>query len=154
MISETGREMLAFQERLAEEYSYKPIQPNLFLGDVREKYRQALPEWCRMDGNPDCVLRSVNQGIAFATGYSRIVIGDYGAFIEIAPEQMVKDAIVVERGQEYRIFDPQYREHCKYHWYTAKDNSHVKLYFQQKTVDYADYKVGMWYVSPYEITVS
>ena len=82
MISETGREMLAFQERLAEEYSYKPIQPNLFLGDVREKYRQALPEWCKIDGNPDCVLRSVNQGIAFATGYCRTLSSNRGRSTE------------------------------------------------------------------------
>lgn len=152
MMSEIGKEMLQYQSWLAETYGYKPIEPNFFEGDVRQKFRDNLPDWCNMSG--DDVPLFTHEGTLIANGYRAIVIGDYGAFIEIAPEQMVKDAIVVERGQEYRIFDPQYREHCKYHWYTAKDNSHVKLYFQQKTVDYADYKVGMWYVSPYEITVS
>ena len=143
--------MLAFQERLAEEYSYKPIQPNLFLGDVREKYRQALPEWCRMDGNPDCVLRSVNQGIAFATGYSRIVIGDYGAFLEIPPEMMIMQNVVVKPGEEYRILEERFSSRVKYHWYTVWRDHEVKLYFQVGPVTYADYVPGQWYVSPYHV---
>lgn len=32
-------------------------------------------------------------------------------------------------------------------WRT-KDQSTVKLYEQSKTVDYADYKVGLFYISP------
>ena len=27
------------------------------------------------------------------------------------------------------------------------------MYFQQKSVTYADYKAGKWYVSPYEVNV-
>ncbi len=50
-MSKTGREMLAFQAHLAEEYGYAPIGYNLFLGDVRQKYLDALPEWCKPDGD-------------------------------------------------------------------------------------------------------
>ena len=149
MISEIGREMLRFQEDLAKEYGYKPIEPNLFLGDVREKYRAALPEWCKLEG--DVIPCYTLSGTLIATGYKRIVIGDYGAFIECSQEQIAADNIRIQPGQEYRLLDERFRERCKYFWYTAKDSSEIKLYFQQKTVSYADYRPGMWYFSPYEV---
>ena len=83
-ISEVGRAMLAFQDGLAAEYGYKPIGFNLFLGDVREKYKSALPEWCNMTGDEATPLFSLD-GRQICSGYDRIVIGDYGAFVEIAP---------------------------------------------------------------------
>ncbi len=149
-ISETGREMLDFQERLAEEYGYAPIGYNLFLGDVRQKFRDALPEWCRLDG--DNISCRTLSGSLFASGYKRIVIGDYGAFLEFSSEQ-IACSLSVQPGQEYRIQDPQFAGRVKYIWLTVPDGSGIKIYFQQKTVSYADYVPGMYYVSPYEICV-
>lgn len=148
-ISEIGREMLAFQERLAEEYGYAPIGYNLFLGDVRQKYIDKLPDWCRLQG--DSLRLTTLDGTLIANGYNRIVVGDYGAFVEIRPDQILRDALKVAPGQEYRVNDPRFRDRVKYFWYTAKDRSGVKIYFQQKTVTYADYKIGMYYISPYEL---
>jgi hypothetical protein len=37
-------------------------------------------------------------------------------------------------------------------WRT-KDQSNVKVYEQSKTVDYADYKVGLYYISPFDLFV-
>ncbi len=34
-------------------------------------------------------------------------------------------------------------------WRTNEDN--VKLYHQLRTVDYADYRVGFWYISPFAL---
>lgn len=152
-MTKLGKEMLDFQEQLAKEYGYKPIEPNLFLGDVRDKYRDNLPSWCNIDGDKSAILKT-EQGTCIARGYKRIVIGDYGAFLEITPEQICKQNVMVAPGQEYRIQDEQYRDHVKYYWYTAKDRSNAKLYFQQKTVAYADYVPGMWYISPYEVVLS
>ena len=39
----------------------------------------------------------------------------------------------------------------KYLWLTIKDNSCIKIYYQKKSVDYADYKPGMLYVSVHEV---
>lgn len=75
----------------------------------------------------------------------------HGAFIEISPDDMVMDSIVVKRGQEYRINNPKYSERVKYQWFTARDRSDCKLYFQQKGVTYADYKPNKWYISPFEV---
>ena len=35
----------------------------------------------------------------------------------------------------------------------SKDQNNVKVYEQSKTVDYADYKMGLFYVSPFELFV-
>ena len=150
MISTLGKEMLAFQEELAKAYNYKPIQFNIFLGDVREKFRKALPTWCKLDGDPLCALFS-ETGTQIATGYSRIVIGDYGAYVEISPEQILQDKLRLAPGEEYRVYNERYSAHVKYHWYTTIVSQQIKLYYQQKTVANADYISGMWYVSVYEI---
>jgi len=150
-MSEIGRQMLRFQEELAKEYGYAPIGYNLFLGDVRQKYLAALPKWCELDG---CVIPCYTlSGTLIATGYKHIVIGDYGAFVEFDESQIRKDVLIVKPGQEYRINDPQFSSRVKYRWLTVNDRSGIKIYFQQRTVPYADYKPGMYYVSPYELCI-
>lgn len=152
-MSLVGKEMLAFQEKLANEYKYEPIGISLFLGDVRERYRAALPKWCDLDGNAKQRLYSLD-GTLLCTGYTRIVIGDYGAFVEIAPSRIVKNNICCKPGQEYRYSADRFAAHVKYLWLTAKDKSDCKVYFQKKRVSYADYIPGMYYISPYEVFVN
>lgn len=150
-ISKTGRQMLAFQSRLANEYGYKPIEPNLFIGDVRETFRNNLPEWCKEDGDPACILATLG-GTTISHGYQRIVVGDYGAFVEIGVDQICPDKICCKPGQEYRYSDERFAAHVKYQWLTVMDGSWPKIYYQLKPVDYADYVPGRYYVSPYELT--
>ena len=89
MITTIGREMLAFQDELAHAYHYKPVEYNIFFVDVREKYRRALPSWCRLDGDTTCALYAEKE-TQIATGYTRIVIGDYGAYVEISPKRFCR----------------------------------------------------------------
>ena len=151
-IDDVGKQMLAFQERLAKERNYAPVEIDLFLGDVREKYREALPEWCNLNGDMNVRLFTLD-GSLVCKGYERIVIGDYGAFIEISPEQICKDSLCCKRGQEYRFSDVRFADNVKYLWLTAKDKSDCKIYLQKKKVSYADYKPGLYYISPYELCV-
>lgn len=148
-ISNIGREMLEFQEQLAKDRCYAPIPPNMFDGDVRQKYKDALPGWCILSGCDDAL--HTFDGTVICSGYERVVIGDYGAFVEISPEKISEQMLRCQPGQEYRICDDRFKNNVKYHWLTAVDNSGIKVYYQQKTVDYADYKPGMFYVSPYEV---
>lgn len=149
-ISEIGKTMLRYQEELAKTHKYKPIPPDFFIGNVREKYEENLPEWCKDEESKKAVFYSAD-GTQVCIGYNRVVIGDYGAFIEIRPEQMCMDNIQCKKGQEYRINDKRYACNVKYHWLTPKDHSDCKIYYQQKEVSYADYKAGMYYISPYEM---
>lgn len=147
-ISDIGVKMLRYQEQLAHQYLYKPI-PRTFFLDVRAEYEESLPDWCVMSG--DRVPLETVCGTRIVNGYTRIVIGDYGAFVEIKPSQILMDKLHVREGQAYRIEDPRYAEHVKYLWYTANDQSDAKVYLQKRAVEYADYKPGMIYVSVYEV---
>jgi len=109
-----------------------------------------LPSTLNINGDLNFQIHSIN-GTLISNGYNRIVIGDYGAFIEFDKDQVVRESLKVKTGQEYRINDPKYSEHVKYYWLTPKDKSDMKVYFQKRTVIYADYKVDMFYVSVYEI---
>jgi len=89
-------------------------------------------------------------GIKISSGYTRLVIGDYGAYLEIS-EQIEFNNLYIKNGQEWRL-DRQKYPNSKYYWYvTNNEEDATKVYYQIKTVKYADYKVGYYYVSPYEV---
>ena len=147
-ISEVGKKMLKYQEDLAKLHHYKPIQPNLLDGDVREKYLETLPSWCSLSG-AETLLCTIS-GTVLCSGYRRIVIGDYGAFCECSPEQINASMLQCKPGEEYRFQNERYAKNVKYLWLTPKDASDCKVYFQKKIVEYADYLPGMYYFSPFE----
>lgn len=86
------------------------------------------------------------SGLKVATGYERIVIGGRGPYIEFSDEQVLQENIMVPEDQRWRFtnLNSYYNEYR-----TVQDN--VKIYHQKKTVDYADYKIGMWYISPFDL---
>lgn len=147
-ISEIGARMLRYQEQLANEQKYKPI-PRTFFCDVRAEFQKALPEWCNVSG--DTISLETANGTVITNGYNRIVIGDYGAFVEFSRVQACMRRLKIKEGQMYRAKDPRYAEHVKYLWLTADDGSNVKVYDQKRPVEYADYMPGMLYVSVYEV---
>ena len=164
MISAIGKEMLEFQDKLAKQYSYKVISP-LIAKINMEKYYTTIPSIFQGTKHPtnekpgfyidgkDIELYS-DVGTKIATKYDRIVIGHYGAFIEIDQNDIIKENIRCTPGQEYRMSDPAYSQRVKYFWMTAKDTSNCKLYWQQREVAYADYKPFKWYISPFEVIIN
>jgi hypothetical protein len=101
--------------------------------------RFAIP----INGDPNIRFYS-KRDLPLAIGYSRIVIGKRGPYIEFEPDQIIHENIYV----------PPYAQHklesnlTYYHEYRSKDECNVKLYFQIMRVTYADYKVGKWYIDP------
>lgn len=144
-------EVLKYQQNMVDMYKYKPVPP-LYREDALRFYEDNIPEGFSLMG--DNVPLFSPEGLKICSKYNRIVIGDYGAFIEIMPEDIIHENIKVKNGQEYRDFDERYSKHTKYSWLTTKDRSDVKIYFQKKTVDYADYVPGRYYISPYECVLS
>ena len=71
-------------------------------------------------------------GTVVCNGYTRIVVGDYGAFIEFDKEQANFDKYIIAPGQEYRVNDPKYSKNVKYIWMTIADGSNIKIYKQKK----------------------
>ena len=135
---------LKIEAKLAEKYRYKNLP-----GDLSEKYRrffiENIPAELNLDGGGK--LLTIN-GSEICKKYERIVVGDYGAFVEFS---IAGDSeFIIAPGQEYRINDKRYSKNVKYIWLTIDDGSNVKIYHQKKGVTYADYRPGMYYVSVHE----
>ena len=143
--------MQKFIDDLTKKYNYKKL-PNGLSEEVRNKYLESLSsEFYDPDEGQYDINMFTLEGTAIAKGYDRVVIGDYGAFIEIDEKDMLLENIKIRRGQEYR-YEERYKT-CKYYWLTAKDDSDIKIYHQKGTVSYADYLIGKFYVSPYEVVI-
>lgn len=138
---------LKIEAKLAEKYKYKPLPE-----DLSEKYRQFfrdnIPEWLTESGSETPLYTS--RGSFVCGKYTRIVVGDYGAFVEFAQPSTIGNFILAP-GQEYRVRDERYAKNVKYIWATIDDGSNIKIYHQKKGVAYADYRPGMYYVSVHEV---
>lgn len=135
-------------EELVKVYNYKKLPPELSASQ-RELYKEQLSSDFNINGDLNCELYYNN--IKISNGYNRIVIGDYGAYIEIAPKLMIKDNICTKPGQEYRFLE-RYKN-VKYYWYCLKEAQDFKIYYQRNTVSYADYIPKMCYISPDKVKV-
>jgi hypothetical protein len=83
--------------------------------------------------------------IPIAAKMTRIVEGGRGDYMEIDEKDLIRWNIAVPEDQKWR-HTSKWENKVYYFWWETKDK--VKLYEQQKTVNYADYKVGFWYVDP------
>lgn len=135
-------------EQLVELYNYKPL-PKELSEKQRKIYKDSLPSFLKLEGDLNCKI--YYKDILVSNGYNRIVIGDYGAYIEIHPDLMIKTNICVKPGQEYRFLEKY--SNVKYLWYCLKQEQDFKIYYQKNTVKYADYIPKMCYISPENITV-
>ena len=126
--------------------------PNRIQDKTRVEQR-GLPE----EGNTTTSFFT-KKGTLVATGYTRIVYGDHGPYVEFKPQHMIRAAWKNGRPKS----DAAYYLEC---W--PCDGSKCLLYVQKRTVahlpnppsgqyscnnnrpeGYADYKVGMLYISP------
>ena len=111
---------------------------------IREHFANSID--LDLNGNSGIRLCNSNETLV-AIGYERVVIGDYGPYMEFSKYQIVLKNI--ERrwsGEPSRL--------VKYIWMQTKDSAKTKIYWQRGVVPYADYKVGMYYASPLEIYYS
>lgn len=88
-----------------------------------------------------------SSGLRLATGYNRIVFGARGPYIEFEPSHIIHTNIHIPESQLFRLSDPR----IYYIEFRSCDGSLVKVYYQMRTVAYADYKIGMFYMSPLEL---
>lgn len=110
---------------------------------MAQKYEDRLK--LPLDGKT--IKLSTENGLLLADGYNRIVIGSRGPYVEFHKHQITKENIIIPKNQRWRIkHDSVY-----YNEYRSNDYCSVKIYEQRQPVDYADYIVGMWYISPFEL---
>ena len=84
------------------------------------------------------------DGVQFSKGYERVVHGGRGMYVELTKDQFVIPVVSLfdklpEKVDESLPF---------YYYWLAPKGRREKIYWQIKTVSYADYKVGFYYISP------
>ena len=88
------------------------------------------------------------SGIQICNGYKRIVIGGRGPYIEFFKDHLIHEVLFIPEGQLWRL-QSKYDYAYYIEWRTTLD--YVKVYEQKRLVEYADYKIGMWYISPFDL---
>jgi hypothetical protein len=102
-----------------------------------------------IEGCTDIKLYS-KSGLELCNGYSRIVIGGRGPYVEFTDNQVIFKAFHIPKDQLFRLTDRR----VYYIEMRSVDDAFVKLYYQLQTVAYADYKIGLLYISPYDLYLS
>jgi len=74
--------------------------------------------------------------------FTRIVHGGRGAYVEFDSNDVEISNLRIPQDEIWRILE----DSAYYVHFVTVDG--VKVYYQRRFVDYADYKIGMWYVSP------
>lgn len=141
----------------------------IYQNRINDKNRVEIDLNLNEFGNSTTIFMLKNN-IKFAIGYNRIVYGDHGPYIEFE-----KNHICCKLFSKFNnVIDfeniPQ-NPKFYYYWLYPESNSDVKVYFQLKTVfdlknapkrsdnrksdynreeGYADYKIGKFYVDPYQ----
>lgn len=138
---------LNIEAQLAKTFGYRPLP-----SDLSDKYRkffeENIPENLKLGGDNKRLY--TKTGSLICNQYDRIVIGDYGAFIEFS-EESIANEFVIQSGQEYRVNDIKYAKNVKYIWMTIDDGSNIKIYKQKRKVAYADYVPRKYYISVHEV---
>lgn len=83
--------------------------------------------------------------LLFANGYERIVHGGRGDYMELKKEQ-----ICIPLRSKFNAILPSRitNNESFYYYYLVPFGRDEKIYWQCMTVNYADYKIGYYYISP------
>ncbi len=87
--------------------------------------------------------------IKISNGFTRVVIGKRGPYIEFDFSQVIKDTLIIPIKEKWRLHSPT-AYYIEYR--TVPDN--IMIYHQKQCVTYADYKIGMLYVAPQDIIIN
>lgn len=107
-----------------------------------DKAMETIPSPKNDGGN--MVYFFTESKLLIANGFNRLVIGERGPYVEFLPSQIIWENAFVPSDEIWRLLHAE----CYYIEFRSKCKSHVKIYFQKKQVTYADYKIGLIYISP------
>lgn len=86
-------------------------------------------------------------GTPIAIGYKRVVIGARGPYIEFGDDNIIRENMNIPTDEMWRISS----DASFYIEYRTNDMCNVKIYLQKKTVNYADYQLHYYYISPFDL---
>jgi len=97
-------------------------------------------------GNSTTIF-TTKSGQEIAIGYNRIVIGERGPYIEFDDINIYNS--IIPSDQRWRLYS-----NVAYYIERRTTIDNVKIYHQRLTVNYADYKIGKYYISPFDLYVN
>lgn len=115
---------------------------------ARLQYKSNLPDYLSIQGGEALYSK---KGIQVCKRYNRIVIGDYGAFVEIENISAVKHNYVLEFGEQWRVWDERYKNDIDFVWLTTYLYDDMKIFYQKRLVSYGDFKIGCYYIPVWEV---
>jgi len=80
-------------------------------------------------------------GTPIAINYTRIEHGSRGDYMEFKPDHII-----------WKNLKKTIKKHYYFTEYRSQDKCNVMVYYQKRRVDYANYKIGMLYISPQDLT--
>jgi len=89
------------------------------------------------------------SGLQIAHNFERIVHGGRGDYIEITEKDIIDSSIEIPEETAWRLFF----DRAYYLEFRSKDVCNVMIYFQKMLVNYADYKIGFYYVDPEDVVL-
>ena len=89
------------------------------------------------------------SGLLVAEGYTNVVIGQRGPYIGFDKENIIKSGIHIPEEELFRIKDNS----VYYIEFRTNNVDNVKIYLQKREVDYAAYKLGRFYISPFDLNL-
>ena len=88
----------------------------------------------------------VNYPNLIASGYQRVVIGQRGPYVEFTKNQIIDTELYIPKSQLYRLSDPKV-----YYIEFRSVEKNIKVYYQMRSVAYADYLLNHFYISPFDL---
>ena len=87
----------------------------------------------------------LKEGTLLLNGYNRVVHGQRGDYIEFEFENIQTN---LTSYYNLKSLDELINKGYYYQWLYPNNLKDIKIYYQLKTVKYADYKIGKYYISP------
>ena len=84
--------------------------------------------------------------VLVAKSYRRIVLGKRGPYVEFKKGDLMMEGFVIPASEVWRC----HSVNAFYHEYRSVPDN-VKMYYQKHLVEYADYKRGFYYISPFDL---
>jgi len=85
------------------------------------------------------------DGTLFSSSFERVVHGGRGDYVELNKEQILIQLVPKFQGT---IIPDNVSDEPFYYYWLHPFNRDEKIYWQVKTVKYADYKIGYYYITP------
>ncbi len=92
------------------------------------------------DGHPSVRLFTT-EGLLLMRGYVRVEFGGRGPYLEMTGEQL-------QHSNVHRVADVR---HYYFHELRSNCKANVIVYLQRLPVDYAHYRRGFYYISPFDL---